>query len=237
MISDLRKPFAAAAALSILLAGGPAAKAEESTQPSATRTFVLYGIEPYSGQSFHSLAGEERDQFKMPMYRTAPVPKDAEPIVEVEQAVDEFEPGALAIANVSDPPVTLEFKILPRVPRADWRQRDHAEPYAYYLDALGDRYPTKDSEPGLRALPMKNLRLATAAFMWVPGYGFEMPDALPPLGSNLITVPAGETRFVWITVDSHGLEPGEYGLDLEVRVTNYVGKHQPDDACEAGWPG
>jgi len=148
----------------------------QPAQPTSER-WLLYSAPPY---------------YLPALSRTASVLEAPEPVVRIELAREEFEPGVLAIANVSEPPVTLEFKIIPQAPE----------------------------DETVRPLPLSNLRLATIAHLWMPGSDREIPDALPILGSNLITVPAGETRYLWLTVDSRGLSAGEYILDLQVRQTN-----------------
>jgi len=176
--------------LALLIAPAGLAAGDDRAAP-CPKGFVLYGVEPYFGVSFHSIAGKARGKDSRGIYRTAPAPKDAVPMVEIEQAIGEFEPGVLAIANVTDPPTTLEFKIIPRLPRKNWRERSAPLQYYYYHEAKGVGKLSKKDATGLRPLPQKKLKLSQISFMWVPGSRYEMPDALAPVGSNLVRVPAG----------------------------------------------
>lgn len=109
----------------------------QPAQPTSGR-WLLYSAPPY---------------YLPALSRTASVPEAPKPVVRIELAREEFEPGVLSIANVSDPPVTLEFKIILQAPE----------------DAT------------FHPLPLSNLRLATIAHLWMPGSDREIPDALPIL--------------------------------------------------------
>lgn len=102
---------------------------------------------------------------------------------------DEFESAAVYIKNISARTIDVRCTFTTPV-----------------FDALPDREPDLAQRVTLR----RAIRVPKR------GGGYVL-DALPELDrSGVITLPPGETRQVWITVDTHGLDDGEYELDLFV---------------------
>ena len=75
---------------------------------------------------------------------------------------------------------------------------------------------TRGAEPGLRRLRGKNITVREAVHVRARN-GRLVADALPRLDEEgVLTIPAGETRQVWLTVRTHGLRAGRYGCRLVI---------------------
>ena len=76
-------------------------------------------------------------------------------------------------------------------------------------------------------LTLEKMELAEAVMIYTIGRG-EIAEPVVPLdASGRITVPPGETREVWVTVHTAGVQPGRYSVPLHVDPIDYVTGPQP----------